>query len=209
MGNCTIEINQNNIANINPFRYRGYYYDIESGLYYLMSRYYDPQIGQFISPDTQNYLDPQTIGGVDLYAYCGNNPVMRVDSKGTSWISINDRFTNDFAIGNGFDFDLTLGNPYSRFINNLLNAFKTIGNNLATFFVDTVWNNGIVPAWNWVANPDNLIWLLGGISTVVGGAITIIGVFIQLPIAVTVVGVVLAVVGIAVFIWDIIRRFSN
>ena len=70
------------VAYINPFLYRGYYYDSESGLYYLMSRYYDPEIGQFISPDTQDYLDPETIGGVDLYAYCNNNPVMGYDPTG-------------------------------------------------------------------------------------------------------------------------------
>ena len=40
-----------------------------------MSRYYDPAIGQFISMDTVDYLNPETIGGVDLYAYCNNNPV--------------------------------------------------------------------------------------------------------------------------------------
>ena len=70
------------IGNINPIRYRGYYYDSESGLYYLMSRYYDPSIGQFISPDTSDYLAPDTIGGVDLYAYCNNNPIMYVDPTG-------------------------------------------------------------------------------------------------------------------------------
>ena len=47
-----------------------------------MSRYYDPEIRQFISPDTQDYLVPDTIGGVDLYAYCGYNPVMYVDPSG-------------------------------------------------------------------------------------------------------------------------------
>ena len=61
---------------------RGYYNNAESGLYYLQSRYYDPQIGRFISPDTPDYLEPDTIGGVDLYAYCGNNPVMRKDPTG-------------------------------------------------------------------------------------------------------------------------------
>ena len=80
-GNCTIGTNVGGIATINPFRYRGYYYDTESGLYYLMSRYYDPAIGQFISMDTPDYLAPDTIGGVDLYAYCLNNPVMHVDPK--------------------------------------------------------------------------------------------------------------------------------
>ena len=74
--------NSGNIANINPFRYRGYYFDCESGLYYLMSRYYDPEIGQFISPDMQDYLAPDTIGGVNLYAYCNNNPVMHYAPTG-------------------------------------------------------------------------------------------------------------------------------
>ena len=41
----------NNIANVNPYRYRGYYYDIETGLYYLQSRYYDPETGRFINAD--------------------------------------------------------------------------------------------------------------------------------------------------------------
>ena len=71
------------IGNINPFRYRGYYYDSETGLYYLISRYYDPETGRFISADSIEYLDPETLGGLNLYAYCGNNPVMNVDPTGT------------------------------------------------------------------------------------------------------------------------------
>ena len=53
-----------------------------------MSRYYDPSIGQFISPDTQDYLAPDTIGGVDLYAYGLNNPIMYVDSTGHSVVAV-------------------------------------------------------------------------------------------------------------------------
>ena len=52
-----------------------------------MSRYYDPEVGQFISPDMQDYLDPETLGGVDLYAYGLNNPVMYVDPTGHFAIS--------------------------------------------------------------------------------------------------------------------------
>ena len=47
-----------------------------------MSRYYDPEIGQFISMDKVNYMAPDLIGGVDLYAYCNNNPVMYYDPTG-------------------------------------------------------------------------------------------------------------------------------
>ena len=70
------------IGHINPFRYRGYYYDEETGLYYLNSRYYDPSTCRFISPDNIEYLDPNSINGLNLYTYCGNNPIMYVDSSG-------------------------------------------------------------------------------------------------------------------------------
>ncbi|MBO4982499.1 MAG: hypothetical protein J6D23_00430, partial [Clostridia bacterium] len=45
-----------NIGNLNPFRYRGYYYDTETGFYYLNARYYDPQIKRFLNPDTFDNL---------------------------------------------------------------------------------------------------------------------------------------------------------
>ena len=73
------------LAELNPFRYRGYYYDTETGLYYLKTRYYDPEVGRFITIDDLSYLDPDTINGLNLYAYCGNNPVMRTDSQGANW----------------------------------------------------------------------------------------------------------------------------
>ena len=75
----------NHIGNLNPFRYRGYYYDVETKLYYLKTRYYDPEVGRFMTIDGIEYLDPETINGLNLYAYCGNNPVMRVDENGNAW----------------------------------------------------------------------------------------------------------------------------
>ena len=85
-GKCRIKTNINGIGEINPFRYRGYYYDEEISLYYLNARYYDPEIGRFISADRIEYLSPESINGLNLYAYCGNNPVMNVDPSGTfSW----------------------------------------------------------------------------------------------------------------------------
>ena len=70
------------IGNKNPFRYRSYYFDTETGLYYLKSRYYDPEICRFITIDDISYIDPETINGLNLYAYCGNNPVMFSDPNG-------------------------------------------------------------------------------------------------------------------------------
>lgn len=80
------EIVESGIGILNPFRYRGYYYDTETGLYYLQTRYYDPEIGRFISQDSIEYADPETINGLNLYAYCGNNPVMNIDPTGTSFL---------------------------------------------------------------------------------------------------------------------------
>ncbi|MDR2822802.1 MAG: RHS repeat-associated core domain-containing protein [Acholeplasmatales bacterium] len=75
------------VANINPFRYRGYYYDVETRLYYLNSRYYDPETGRFISADTLSILDESMlqINGLNLYMYCNNNPVMYIDPSGRAW----------------------------------------------------------------------------------------------------------------------------
>ena len=75
-GTDTTFTNNLALANINPFRYRGYYYDTETQLYFLKTRYYDPAVGRFINADAVSYLDPETINGLNLYAYCGNNPVM-------------------------------------------------------------------------------------------------------------------------------------
>lgn len=74
---------KNHIGNLNPFRYRGYYYDTETKLYYLKTRYYDPETGRFISQDYIEYIAPDIINGLNLYAYCVNNPVMNVDPNGT------------------------------------------------------------------------------------------------------------------------------
>ena len=74
---------EGHIGNKNPYRYRGYYYDADLKLYWLQTRYYDPETGRFVTIDDISYLAPETINGLNLYAYCGNNPVMNVDPNGT------------------------------------------------------------------------------------------------------------------------------
>ena len=68
----------------NPFRYRSYYWDSETGLYYLMSRYYNPEWGRFINADDANtlYLTADKIGGSNLFSYCLNNPINDYDLTG-------------------------------------------------------------------------------------------------------------------------------
>ena len=74
------------IANINPIRYRGYYFDMETGFYYVSSRYYDPEIGRWINAD--GYVSTgQGVLGNNMFAYCGNNPVNNCDPSGQFFIS--------------------------------------------------------------------------------------------------------------------------
>lgn len=83
--------NDSHIGIINPFRYRSYYYDEESGMYYLGKRYYNPEINRFISPDTILGAN-QDVNSNNLYLYVSNNPVNNTDYDGN--------FLVGFILGN-------------------------------------------------------------------------------------------------------------
>jgi len=72
---------------LNNLRYRGYYYDSETGFYYLNSRYYDPVTCRFINADSPyiTTATPMSLTDKNLFAYCDNNPVMREDNGGYFW----------------------------------------------------------------------------------------------------------------------------
>ena len=72
-----------------PLRYRGYVYDNETALYYLQSRYYDPAIGRFINGDVL-ISSAQGLVGNNVFAYCSNNPVVRLDRDGQFWDTVFD-----------------------------------------------------------------------------------------------------------------------
>ena len=73
------------IGHINPLRYRGYYYDRETRLYYLQSRYYDFANCRFINADTFATTDANGFLSANMFAYCENNPIMRTDEDGEIW----------------------------------------------------------------------------------------------------------------------------
>ena len=156
---------QNEIAQLNPLRYRGYYYDAETGYYYLQSRYYNPEWGRFISADSFDYIDAFTRLGFNAYIYCENNPIMFVDPLGrkatNNWFEAAlkvlclaieiDTFTRIFEnavqIFN-VDFDLNewfnnLSLPDKNFFQDLMLYFATALNDMFTSFWDNIIENSI------------------------------------------------------------------
>ncbi len=115
------DYSSNGLGRRNPFRFKGYYYDEELGMYYLNSRYYDPEVGRFISPDTTDILEVQDdLYDKNLYAYCDNNPVMRIDSSGAVWhlavgavVGVATQFIADVGIG------LATGSSFGEVISSL------------------------------------------------------------------------------------------
>ncbi len=83
-GKCTITCDCCGVADVNPYRYRGYYYDDEIGLYYLQSRYYNPAIARFINTDEAVFgiCLTELITSHNLFAYTDNSPVVNVDKNG-------------------------------------------------------------------------------------------------------------------------------
>ncbi|URZ04113.1 RHS repeat-associated core domain-containing protein [Clostridium felsineum] len=79
------------VGKINPYRYREYRYDSETGLYYLQSRYYNPEWGRFVNADTEGGSIGELLSH-NVFAYCGNNPVNTLDSNGQSWEFIGEFF---------------------------------------------------------------------------------------------------------------------
>ena len=112
-GNCTVStesgtttIQKQIVRTLNPFRYRGYYYDYDTGLYYLQSRYYVPQWGRFLNAD--GYVSTGTgLLGYNMYAYCDNNPVMSADYGGEKTTSFGFTLSFGFA-GAGYTISIFL-----------------------------------------------------------------------------------------------------
>ena len=104
----TIAQTANHVATYNPFRYRGYRYDGDTGLYYLQSRYYDPMTCRFVNADRYASTG-QGLAGCNMFAYCNNNPVCYDDPTGTRANGPTFTFVNDGGGGSPDPHDKTAG----------------------------------------------------------------------------------------------------
>ena len=91
----------NGVSRYNHILYKGYLFDSEVGLYWCKTRFYDPQIGRFLTCDNSNYLNPECINGLNLYTYCENDPVNYKQRPVSSGGSITDSALSG-TLGGGF-----------------------------------------------------------------------------------------------------------
>ena len=154
------------IGNKNPFRYRSYYFDTETGLYYLKSRYYDPEICRFITIDDISYIDPETINGLNLYAYCLNNPVNMYDENGDmpkwlSWLLVGVVAIAAIAA-------IVVGTVVTGGIAGGLvsAALIGVGTGALSGMAGSVISQGVTQGWNNI-NPEKVL-ISGGIGAVIG-----------------------------------------
>ena len=99
-GTSTVLHDTAGLANINPFRFKGYYFDSESGMYYCHTRYYVPEWCRWLNADHPSFLQPESLQGMNLFAYCGNNPVMCLDKYGymPQWLETTLKIAGGIAI---------------------------------------------------------------------------------------------------------------
>lgn len=111
------------LGKVNPFRYRSCYYDTEPQMYYLQSRYYNPEMGRFVSKDDSGYHDSSDPIDSNLYAYVNNNPVINTDPNGHF---INTALGTIFGAGYGWlSAKLTGGDPQAGAMSGAVGGFIT------------------------------------------------------------------------------------
>ena len=158
------------IAQVNPFRYRGYYYDNESGLYYLNSRYYNPEWGRFINAD--GYVTTgQGLTSYNMFVYCCDNPVNNFDPTGAfSMAALMTTLNGMVHLASGTASYIETQNNNIKNSENVDNL-KTIYDSISTSWVDANLNSTLkyiqpVSSLNSTSNP--ITYILGIVSENIG-----------------------------------------
>lgn len=95
-GKAAVTKDTDGLASINPFRYKGYYFDQETGMYYCHTRYYVPEWGRWLCQDSIQFIEYYQLNKLNLHSYCGNNPISRFDLTSLSWNSFWENIGNWF-----------------------------------------------------------------------------------------------------------------
>ncbi|MBQ3136897.1 MAG: hypothetical protein IJB74_05370 [Clostridia bacterium] len=153
-GKVLDEENLTAIGNLNPFRYRSYYYDGDIKMYYLQSRYYDAEVGRFVNCDDVNYIGvTESEISYNPFAYCENNPLKYIDKFGRAKYYATIKTLNE---------DDVLSKAYSLYINSGLFDYKVIKNKIK---VNKKYVYSYLPNYKWTSYtydlPDIYIYMVG------------------------------------------------
>ena len=133
----------NKLGSLNSIRYRGYVYDSETGLYYLQSRYYDPETGRFLNADDVDYIGISgTVISFNSFAYCGNNPIMYVDPTGY-----------------GRTYVIYYNNPGSGFYAQAMNSPYYNRKSKNVYMISVTSNQDFINAWNSMSGTIDYVYL--------------------------------------------------
>ena len=140
------------LASINPLRYRGYVYDEDTTLYYLQTRYYDPTTGRFINADDTAYIGATgTVLSANIFTYCENNPIIKKDINGKV-TGVDDVFMLAVLIATVAAIAVVIG--IIAFKDSWQILCKYMANSLSSLWQD-IWN-GFVNFYDWSAKKIKL-----------------------------------------------------
>ena len=171
-GNCTVTVvsgtttlEKNVVRSYNPFRYRGYYYDTETGLYYLQSRYYNPAWGRFLNADGYVNANGDLIG-FNMYAYCSNKPVIYADSQGTdAYLVVTHMMGEDASPNVGHSFLLIENEDGKWYMTQFQKRSDEGGTKVYTDYL------GYINPYDYIGEYDLYVHIKGDFSNSVGVAI--------------------------------------
>ena len=163
----------NTIGIYNPFRYKGYYYDVETGMFMMGHRYYSPELCRFIQPDDIEYLDPSSINGLNLYCYCMNNPIMYVDPSGhmpewAMWVIGGVLLVGSIALTiatGGAAAGTVLATVHTIATGAMIGGITSAA--IGTIAGGLTYENGVA-SWDWSGAAEGFMW--GSITGVISGA---------------------------------------
>ena len=196
-GTSTVLHDTAGLASINPFRFKGYYFDNESGMYYCHTRYYVPEWCRWLNADHPSFLQPESLQEMNLFMYCGNNPQNLITKKALSFKIIKSTDTPVYAI---------LKKLYKKHFSSinsqyaLLNQTPTIDTNTHNpddplkDFYNIDWDQ--LDGWQkFVGGTGMTIMTIGAVASVVGLILFFIPPFHAAGVIVVAIGYVMMVIG--------------
>ena len=196
-GTSTVLQDTAGLANINPFRFKGYYFDSESDMYYCHTRYYVPEWCRWLNADHPSFLQPESLQEMNLFMYCGNNPQNLITKKALSFKIIKSTDTPVYAI---------LKKLYKKHFSSinsqyaLLNQTPTIDTNTHNpddplkDFYNIDWDQ--LDGWQkFVGGTGMTIMTIGAVASVVGLILFFIPTFHAAGVIVVAIGYVMMVIG--------------